>query len=222
MQYTHDFVVISLAGAPFIVGTIALAETIRGEGASKTAMTGMLLSVLVNIILDPILIFGLKMNVAGAALATVLANVAAVAYFFRYLYAKSQVQSVRWKDFRPTKEILSGIFGVGVSALLFTSLILVSAVLFNTYSMKYGDFVVAAFGVANRVVQICEFLGQGIFAGVVPLIAFAYAAGNYKRLKAVLTTSISAFLIITVVLGAGMLIFRGPHIQIVQPGYQSS
>lgn len=208
LAHTRDFVLITLIGSPFIVATIALAECIRSEGASKVAMTGMLLSVAVNIVLDPILIFALKLNVAGAALATVLANVAAVAYFIQYLRTKSPSQSVRWADFRPTSAILKGIFGVGSSALLFTTLALVSVVLLNGYSLSYGDHVAAAFGVANRVVQICEFLGQGIFAGVVPLIAFAYAAGNRKRLTSVLVTSIASFAFMTATLGTVMFVFR--------------
>jgi multidrug efflux pump len=49
----------------------------------------------------------------------------------------------------------------------------VSAMMFNAFAMRYGDSVIAAFGIANRVVQICEFLGTGLFAGVVPLMAYA-------------------------------------------------
>jgi multidrug efflux pump len=205
---TRDFVLITLAGSPFIVAAVALAECVRSEGASRIAMEGMLLSVAVNIVLDPVLIFAFDLKVAGAAAATVAANVVAVAYFVRYLAVKSASQSVRTRDFKPNSKMLADIFGVGSSALLFTSLALVSVVLFNGYSMAYGNHVVAAFGVANRVVQICEFLGQGIFAGVVPLVAFAYASGNMKRMSAVLRTSIAAFAAMTILLSGAMLLFR--------------
>jgi multidrug efflux pump len=209
-QYTKDFVLVLLIGGPFIITTMAMSETIRGEGASTAAMTGMILSVVVNIILDPIFIFALKLNVMGAALATVAANGVAVTYFIWYIRTKSKVQSISIQDFRPSKDILVNIFKVGSSSFLFSALMIVSTLMFNTYGMRYGDNVIAAFGIANRVVQICEFLATGLFAGIIPLIAYAYAAGNQKRLNAVLKTTILAFIGITFAIGLPMYLFRQP------------
>jgi Na+-driven multidrug efflux pump len=187
---------------------MALGETVRGEGASTAAMTGMILSVGVNIILDPIFIFALKMNVTGAALATVIGNAAAVAYFVWYVRTRSKVQSVSLKDFRPNRNILSNIFKIGSSAFLFSLLMVVSAMMFNSYALAYGDNVIAAFGIANRVVQICEFLGTGLFTGVVPLIAYAYAAGNKQRMNKVVSTTTLFFIAITILIGGAFLVFR--------------
>ncbi|NTW04081.1 MAG: hypothetical protein HGA19_22890 [Oscillochloris sp.] len=83
-----------------------------------------------------------------------------------------------------------------------------SALMFNAYALRYGDHVIAAFGVANRVVQICEFLGTGLFTGVIPLIAFAYTAGNQQRLDAVLRTTTLAFMGVTLVIGLPLYLFR--------------
>jgi Na+-driven multidrug efflux pump len=106
--------------------------------------------------------------------------------------------------------MLVSIFSVGTAPVLFSSLMVVSTLLFNTFAMAYGDHVVAAFGVANRLVQIVEFLGAGLFAGVIPLMAFAYAAGDQKRLSEVLSTTALWFLAVTVVLGSAMYFFRTP------------
>jgi multidrug efflux pump len=138
----------------------------------------------------------------------VLANGAAVAYFIWYIQIKSKVQSIRIQDFRPSKEILTNIFKIGSSAFLFSSLVIVSASMFNTYALSYGDNVIAAFGIANRVVQICEFLGAGLFTGVVPLIAYAYAAGNQERLNKIVSTTIFFFIGVTLVIGTGFMLFR--------------
>ena len=208
LRYTKDFALILALGSPLTITNMALSETIRGEGAATASMTGMILSVVVNILLDPIFIFVLKMNVMGAALATVIANGAAVAYFIWYIQAKSKVQSIRIKDFRPNKEILSNIFKIGSAAFLFSALTIISASMFNAYALHYGDNVIAAFGIANRVVQICEFLGSGLFTGVVPLIAYAYAAGNQKRLNKVVTTTTLFFIVITLILGGIFMVFR--------------
>jgi len=207
---TRDMVFILTLGSPLMITTITLAETLRGEGASKASMTGMMLSVLVNMALDPLLIFVFHLNVMGAALATVLANGCAVAYFVWFLQNKSPVQSVSLKHFRPTKAMLASIFSVGSSAIVFSILMVTGALLFNTFAMSYGDAVVAAFGVANRLMQIVEFLGAGLFAGIIPLMAFSYSAGNQKRLNEVLSTTTVWFLGITLVLGLTMYLFRGP------------
>jgi multidrug efflux pump len=180
-------------------------------------MTGMLASVAINIVLDPVFIFALKMNVAGAALGTVVANAAAVAYYVWYLRNRSKVQSVAIKDFRPSKKMLTDIIKVGMSAFLFSSLMIVASMMFNGYAMKYGDNVVAAFGVANRIVQICEFLGTGLFEGVIPLIAFAYAAGNRERLNEVLKTTTMAFVGITLAVGLPMYLFRHQIFSLFSP-----
>lgn len=205
---TRAFVLVSLLGAPFLVATPALGEMIRGEGASKAAMTGMILSVAANIALDPLLIFVLRLGAAGAALATVLANVLAVGYFAWFLARRSTVQSVAWKDFRPNREVLSSILGVGSSALIFTSLMLASSLVFNTLAMSFDEAVVAAFGVANRVTQICEFLAQGLFAGVVPLLAYSYASGDRGRLAAVVKTCVGSFVLVTLFVGGLLYGFR--------------
>jgi multidrug efflux pump len=209
-QYTRDFARVLALGSPLIITMMALSETVRGEGDSTAAMTGMILSVVINIVLDPILIFVLKMNVTGAALATVIANGVSVAYFCWHIQTKSKVQSIRLRDFRPTRDILTNIFKIGSSAFLFCFLMVISSMMFNTYALSYGDNVIAAFGIANRVVQICEFLGTGLFQGVVPLLAYAYAAGNQARLNKVLSTTTLFFIGITLGVGGLLYGFRQP------------
>jgi multidrug efflux pump len=207
-QYTRSFILVFTLGGPLIITAQALSETIRGEGASTASMTGMMLSVVINIILDPIFIFVLKLNVVGAALATVVANGAALAYFIWYIRTKSKVQSVSLKDFLPNRNILADIFKIGSAAFLFSSLMIVTTLMFNTYALRYGDNVIAAFGIANQVTQVCEFLGEGLFTGIVPLLAYAYAAGNQERLNQVVSRTILFFIGITLGTGGLLFVFR--------------
>ena len=208
MEYILPFIV----GAPFLVANFTLGQTVRGEGAAKESMMGMIISVVVNIILDPIFIFALGLGVMGAAIATVIGNICAVAYYVRYLSRKSPVQSVSIKDFKPTRDMLLNIFKIGLSAFQLTCFLIVSSLLFNNYAMIYGDYVVAAFGVANRLCQISDFIGMGLYMGVVPLIAFSYAAGNTKRLDKILKTT--ATYLVGIVFGVAVIlfIFRTPVI----------
>lgn len=97
----------------------------------------------------------------GAALASVLGNVVSVVWFIYYLQRKSTVQSVAIKDFKPSKEIYKNIIKVGISAFLLDGFMVITSLLFNNYSMLYGDSVVAGFGISQRVMQIIDFVGMG-------------------------------------------------------------
>lgn len=202
---TLDYILPFVVGAPFMVANFTLGQTVRGEGAAKEAMIGMIISVVVNIILDPIFIFPLGMGVMGAAIATVIGNVCAVMYYVWFLHSKSSVQSILIEDFRPTGNILGNIFKIGISAFLLSCFLIISSLLFNNYAMMYGDYVVASFGVANRLCQISDFIGMGLYMGVVPLIAFSYAAGNTERLGKVLKTT--TIYLVGIVSGIAVILF---------------
>lgn len=208
LSHTQDFILAYAVGSPFVIANFTLGETIRAEGAATESMIGMILSVAVNIILDPLLIFLFHLNVMGAAIATVLGNLCAVLYYIWYLKEKSRVQSVLIKDFKPDREMLANIFKVGISAFLLNIFLVISSLMFNNYAMSYGDSVVAAFGIANRVVQISDFIGMGLYVGIVPLIAFAYSAGNQQRLKQILQTTLFYLVSITLAIAFVLLLFR--------------
>lgn len=206
--HTKDYILAFTIGSPFVTANFTLAQTVRGEGASTESMNGMIISVVVNIILDPVFIFLFHMEVLGAAVATVIGNACAVAYYIYYLKSKSPVQSVSVRDFKPTKEIIFSIFKIGMSAFLLSGFLIVSSLMFNNYAVMYGDYVVAAFGVANRICQISDFIGMGIYMGVIPLIAFSYSSNNMERLYKVLKTTLLYLVSIILVIAAVLFVFR--------------
>lgn len=208
MLHTRSYIIAYTIGSPFVVANFTLAQMVRGEGASTESMIGMIISVVINIILDPVFIFFFHMDVMGASVATVIGNICAVVYYMYYLEKKSPVQSIRLNYFKPNPTILFNIFKIGISALLLSGFLIVSSLMFNNYAVLYGDQVVAAFGVANRVCQISDFIGMGLYMGVVPLIAFSYASNNTERLNRVLKTT--AFYLVTIIsMIAGLLfVFR--------------
>lgn len=208
MLHTRSYIIAYTIGSPFVVANFTLAQMVRGEGASTESMIGMIISVVINIILDPVFIFFFHMDVMGASVATVIGNICAVVYYMYYLEKKSPAQSIRLNYFKPNPTILFNIFKIGISALLLSGFLIVSSLMFNNYAVLYGDQVVAAFGVANRVCQISDFIGMGLYMGVVPLIAFSYASNNTERLNRVLKTT--AFYLVTIIsMIAGLLfVFR--------------
>lgn len=208
LLHTRSYIIAYTIGSPFVIANFTLAQMVRGEGASTESMIGMIISVVINIILDPVFIFFLHMDVMGASVATVIGNICAVVYYMYYLEKKSPAQSIRLKYFKPNTTILFNIFKIGISALLLSGFLIVSSLMFNNYAVLYGDQVVAAFGVANRVCQISDFIGMGLYMGVIPLIAFSYSSNNTERLNKLLKTT--AFYLITIisVIASVLFVFR--------------
>ncbi len=208
LVYTRQYILVFVIGAPFIIANFSLEEAVRAEGASTASMIGMISGVIFNIILNPVFIFVLHMDVMGSALASVTGNLISVSWFIFYLQRKSSVQSISIKNFKPDSEIYKNIFKIGISAFLLDGFMVITGLLFNNYSTLYGDNVVAAFGISQRVVQIVDFICMSFSMGTVPLIAFAYSAKNHLRLSAIIKTTVLYMVGITTGLSAILLVMR--------------
>lgn len=119
---TQEFILVFIIGSPLVIANFALEQVVRAEGASTASMNGMGLSVIVNIVLDPFLIFFCHMNIAGAALGTIIGNLCAVVYYVVYLQKKSPALTVSVNAFKPSFHRTKEIFKIGVSALLMDDL----------------------------------------------------------------------------------------------------
>lgn len=212
--YTKNYILLFVLGAPFVMASISLEETVRAEGASTASMIGMISGVIVNIILDPIFIFLFHMNVMGAALATVLGNLVSACWYVYYLQRKSPVLSVSWKAFKPSKKIYGSILKVGISAFLLDGFMVITSLLFNNYSMIYGDSVVAGFGISQRIIQIVDFISMSFAMGSVPLIAYAYSAKNEERLMEIIKKTILYMLGIILILSVALFTLKAQVIGI--------
>ena len=195
-------------GAPFIIANFTLEQMIRGEGKSVQSMIGMMISVGVNIILDPVFMFGLKFKIGGAAIATVLGNLAAVIYYIICIQREGKQLSVSFKDFKIEVTMLKEIFSVGFSAMILDGLLIVSSLMFNYYAMKYGDYVLAGFGISQKIVQIVDLIGMGLYMGVIPLIAVSYGAGNKERMREVIKKTLIYLIELITGLVVMLVVFR--------------
>lgn len=212
--YTKHYILIFTIGSPLVIASISLEETVRAEGAAPASMVGMISGVIVNIILDPLFILVIHMNVMGSALATVLGNLVSVVWYIYVLQNKSRVQSVSLKHFEPCREIYANIFKVGISAFLLDGFMVITSLLFNNYSMIYGDNVVAGFGISQRIIQIVDFISMSFAMGSVPLIAYAFSAQNNKRLLEIIKKTISYMLGIILTLSGILFILKAQVIGI--------
>ncbi|MPM27147.1 Multidrug export protein MepA [bioreactor metagenome] len=181
------FWVVVVGGIPTMMG-MTMAHLLRSAGYAKQASFGLALGGMLNIGLDPLFMFRILprgMEVAGAAAATMLSNIVALIYFFT-VFARLRgmtVLSIKPGDALPDRKYLGPIFAVGFPSAIGSLLACVSNMLINHLASGYGDIPVAAFGIVKKIDMLPMNVGMGLCQGMMPLVAYNYAAKNYKRMR---------------------------------------
>jgi putative MATE family efflux protein len=205
--FTRSYLTWIASGGVCIIMSNAFANIVRSEGAAKTAMTGMMIGTIVNIVLDPIMILVLRMGVTGAAIATIIGNMCTIIFYLTFLLGRKTGLSISPKHFSVRNGVAKGVFAVGLPAAATKIIINVATVILNNFLASYGDTVVAAMGVAMKSTLVIAFLQQGFGVGIMPLIGYAYGAKQYDRMKKVLLFTIKCTIGIGIVLVIVFFIF---------------
>lgn len=198
--FTKEYVTIMLIGSPFVILFFTLENIVRSEGSAITSMIGMMLSVIVNIILDALFIFVFHWGVIGVASATVISNMVASVFYAFHMSYKSPFLTVSLKWFKVTKDILSNVFKIGVPVFVMSVFLGAMSLILNLFLVEYGDQAIAGYGISSRLLQFPEFILMGLCEGVVPLIAFSFTA-NKLRMKQTIGFTIKAILVLAVLFG---------------------
>ena len=201
-------------GAPAIIFTLVPSNILRTEGMAVASMVGSITGALVNMILDPIFIFGLNMGAGGAALATVLSNVVSAALLMVLLVAKSQRLSMRLGDCPVQRTELREILVIGVPASITNLMQSFAMTLTNRFLLPYGTENVAALGIALKVNMIVMLIMVGFAFGAQPLLGYNYGANNRERLRGILKFDVLVQLVFSVVMTVVFLIFAPQIIRI--------
>jgi len=206
LPYARDYARIILLGTVFFSFSMSSNNVVRSEGRAKVAMTTMLISAILNIILDPIFIFGFKWGIKGAAAATVISQIVTVLYLAYYFYSGKSSLTLHLRNLRLKKGIMREIVVVGSPSLvrqLSASVMIV--VINNTLRVYGGDISIALFGIMHRMLMFVSMPLFGIAQGMQPIVGFNYGAKRYDKAKRVLALSIKATTIVSTV-GAIFLI----------------
>lgn len=188
--FTKQYVAIILLGTIFTMGNYTLGQLLRSEGSVRYSIVGMIVGTFANIILDPIFIFGLHMEIRGAAIATILGNaLGMLTSLIIYISGKSLLRP-SFRMLRPTGEIMREIFWVGIPATLETLLTSIAYIINNNLAVAYGELTVAAMGVSQKIMTIGTYIYQGFATGTQPIMGYNYGAKNYKRMLSVLKSGI--------------------------------
>lgn len=198
---------VNFGAIPAILNVVQ-GQMVRSEGASVHASIGTMSGCILNIILDPIFIlpWGLNMGAAGAGLATFLSNCVACGYFFVLARVKKGKTFISL-DIRRlktmSKEVVTGILGVGVPAAIQNLLNVTGTTILNNFTAVYGASAVAAMGVAQKInmlpLQVC----LGFSQGIMPLVSYNYASGDRKRMKHAIVFSMGLILPIMLAVTVG-------------------
>ena len=207
IEYTCSYLQIIAIGAPVILFTNVFTNLIRADGAAKESMIANGLGTIANIILDPILIMGCSMGVAGAAIATVIGNILSGIYLIYYVLKKQPAFSLYIQDLRLKREIVLPIVTLGLPLAFSTILMSCSTILSNKLMITYGAIAVAANGVAGKVGMLISMIAMGICMGMQPAISYNYGAGAYERMRTIIKkTGIATVVVGTILTLIGFLL----------------
>ena len=193
-------------GAPAIIFTLVPSNILRTEGMAVASMVGSITGALVNIVLDPIFIFGLNMGAGGAALATVLSNVVSAVMFIVLLCTKSRRLSMGLRDCSVQGAELREILVIGFPASITNLMQSFAMTLTNRFLLPYGTENVAALGIALKVNMIVMLILVGFAFGAQPLLGYNYGANNRDRLRGILKFDILVELVFSAVMTVLFLI----------------
>lgn len=201
-NYAIDYGKIIILGAPFMLIYSALSNIIRADGSPKYSMIMLVIGAVINIILDPIFIFGFNMGVKGGAIATVIGQ--AVSFLIAIIYI-GKIKSVKLTkdDFKLDKNIFR-ILSLGLSSFITQATILILFIFMNNIMTKLGantkfraDIPLSVYGVISKINSLYISTVLGISIGSQPIIGFNYGAGNELRVK----ETIKKVLIVNFIIG---------------------
>lgn len=206
------------AGLPFMMISAAINSMIRADGSPKYAMLSMVIGAIINVILDPVFIFVFQMGVKGAAIATIIGQVASFVVSVLYMPHFKSVQ-LNKSSFAPCAKVSVNIVIFGLSSFITQFAITIVMALTNNLLAKYGaqsvygaEIPLTATGIVMKVNQIMIAILLGIATGTQPIIGYNYGAKSYHRVKKVLEISLIASEIVSV---AALLTFQFAPMSVV-------
>ena len=210
--YAKSYIGIYLVGTIFVQIAVGLNTFISGQGESKVAMLSVVIGALLNICLDPVLIFVLDMGVKGAALATVVSQAVSAAWVIRFLTSKRSSMKLKTEHMRLKKEIVVRIAGLGVSPFIMQSTESMVGITLNSGLQNYGgDLYVGTMSIMTSIMQLILIPVQGISQGVQPIISYCYGAGDKDRVKGTFTRLLISGLLGTLILGGVAVLAPGVY-----------
>ena len=199
----YAFCVIVLGGIPTVLSNV-LSNLLRSVGLSKESGFGITMGGIINIALDPLFMFVILpkgSEVLGVGIATLLSNCIACAYFFAVIIKnrKRTVIGFSIKEGLPEKKSIGAIFNVGVPSAITALLFDIDYICIDRLMTGYNDVALAAIGIVLKAERLPLNVGIGICQGMLPIVAYNYAAKNRERMNATIKFSLKLGIIVGII-----------------------
>ena len=215
--YALDYISIYLMGTVFVQLALGLNAYITAQGQALVAMCSVLIGAVLNILLDPLFIFVLRLEVRGAAIATVLSQGVSACWVVGFLCSRRSGLRIRRKNMRLSRGVVGQIAGLGVAPFIMQSTESLVTVVLNSGLQFYGgDLYVGTVTIMQSVMQMVVMPTQGVTQGVQPIMSYNFGAKNYARvretfrllLRTTLTLTITACVLVALLPEQLALIFN--------------
>ena len=184
LPFAVDYARIYTLGIIFVLLVMGMNSFITTQGFAKISMMTTIIGAIINIVLDPIFIFGLKMGVKGAAFATILSQAVGAIWVLRFLTSDKPTLRLRKKNLKLEAAIVKSSLGLGIATFVMVATESLLSISFNSSLSRYGgDLAVGAMTILTSVSQLVTMPMQGVCQGAQPIISFNFGADNKERVK---------------------------------------
>lgn len=215
--YAKAYLKYILIGAPFMMSSLVLNNQLRFQGNAAYGMVGICTGAVLNIMLDPILIFTFHMGIAGASIATSISQFVSMCILFILCNNKGIVK-ISFRNFHPTMNNLTEILRGGLPSLFRQGIASIATVLMNQFSGAYGDAAIAAMSIVSRVAMFAGSALIGFGQGFQPVCGFNYGAKQYERVKRAFLFCCKVATIVLVIVATLGFCFASQIISIFETG----
>ena len=211
--YAIDYARYILLAAPFMMTSFVMNNTLRAQGNAFFSMIGIMTGGILNMILDPVLIFVFDMGIAGAAIATMASQMVSFGILFYQCNFRRDCVKIQWSGFKPSLNIYKEILHAGMPSFFRQGLASVAAVVLNFTAGPYGDAAIAAMSIVTRFMQFINSALIGFGQGFQPVCGFNFGAKRYDRVLDSFWFCVKVAVAMLTTFGVVAFIFSGPIIR---------
>jgi len=210
LPYAVEYAQIYILGSVFVLTVMGMNTFITTQGFAKISMLTTVIGAGINIVLDPILMFGLGLGVKGAAIATVLSQAVSAVWVVKFLTGRQTILKLQRKNMKLIPSVILPCLGLGVSSFIMVSTESVLSISFTTSLARFGgDVAVGAMTVLTSINQLITMPLSGICQGGQPLISYNYGAGKLDRVKEAFFCQFGVCVAYTTAFWVLMMLFPG-------------
>ena len=214
LPFARAYARVYVTGSIINVFTVMMNNLLTAQGATKFTMIAMLTGSIANVILDPVMIYGMDLGIEGAAVATVISLSINMALYIGYIAKKRGVLRFSIRNIAPSKTIYTEVLKIGIPVLLFQLLASAAMGSINTASKPYGDYAVAAMGTVTRIMTVVTYVVFGFLKGFQPFAGYNYGSGRFDRLKKSIRLCMVWSTAFCVIAGIVLVVFAVPIVSL--------